>query len=104
MPNPDHRSTGSVPPAFTVFGRCPVIEGVSVILAIEMVEKLLVSAGERICRLWELCRTLICLCASWEKQNVPIESLSLAFAALLRVCERCRSTCQRKVHFVFTVY
>lgn len=46
---PDHRAAGSVLAAFIVFGLCPVIKGVSVILAIEMLEKLLVSAGERIC-------------------------------------------------------
>lgn len=78
MPNPDHR----VPAVFIVLGLCPVIKGVSVILAIKMLEKLLVSAGERICR------KLICLCTSKEKQNATTESLSLAFAALLRVCER----------------
>lgn len=63
-----------------------------------MLEKLRVSSGERICR------QLICPCTSEEKQNVTTESLSLAFAALLRVCERRWNTCQRKVHFVFTVH
>lgn len=51
-----------------------------------------------------ICRKLICACTSKEKQNVTTESLSLAFAALLRVCERRWTTCQRKVHFVFTVH
>lgn len=98
VPNPDHRAAGSVPAAFIVFGLCAVIKGVSVILAIKMLEKLRVSSGEGICR------QLICLCTSEEKQNVTTESLSLAFAALLRVCERRWNTCQRKVHFVFTVH
>lgn len=79
MPNPDHRAAGSLPAALIVFGLCAVIKGVSVILPIKMLEKLLVSASERICR------QLICLCTSKEKQNVTSESLSLAFAALLRV-------------------